>query len=304
MRVIQKVVLFSATLSLMVHSGSTAVEAQVPAGERVMRELEQAEYVARMYEMPRPIEDADEVWISKMTWMEVRDAIANGTRTVIVPAGAVDQNGPYLVTNKHEVTLGQVCEGVARELGNTLCAPVVDFGRQGDIDPPSGQMRYSGVISVREETFRMMMDDIASSLRAHGFQDIMFITDKGTNESYLRDITQMLNERWEGTGTKAYYVDEQYTRRGRADEAYLQQAIGLEQPCNDGHHDNIVQTSLLFLDDPDNVRWDQREEAGLLTINCVDISDKEWVRDVGATLLEWRIDNAASAMQSRLDSRD
>lgn len=88
------------------------------------------------YEIPRPVETADEVWISKMTWLEVRDTIAAGKTTVIVPVGAVDQNGPFLVMNKHEVTLGKVCGGVARRLDNILCAPIVDFGLQGVIAPP------------------------------------------------------------------------------------------------------------------------------------------------------------------------
>jgi creatinine amidohydrolase/Fe(II)-dependent formamide hydrolase-like protein len=269
-------------------------------GERVRQQESQAEELLKYYETPRPIEAADEVWISKMTWMEVRDALAAGKTTVIVPVGAVDQNGPFLVTNKHEVTLGQVCEGSARKLGNALCAPTVDFGRQGDIDPPSGQMRYSGVISVREETFAMLIDDIASSLRQHGFTHIFFITDKGTNEPDLRAIAAALNERWEGVGATAYYLDEQYTRRGRQDEAFLKEALGINEPGNDGYHDNIVQTSLLLLADPDNVRYEQRAKAGLLSINGINIESQEWVRNVGQTLLDWRIANAATAIEKRM----
>lgn len=268
--------------------------------DRVVLQGEQAEQLLTYYEMPRPIEAADEVWISKMTWLEVRDALAAGRTTVIVPVGAVDQNGPYLVTNKHEVTLGQVCEGSARKLGNALCAPTVDFGRQGNIDPPSGQMRYSGVISVREETFAMLIDDIASSLRQHGFTNIIFITDKGTNESDLRAIAKRLNDRWQGVGATAYYLDEQYTRRGRVDEAFLKDALGIEEPRNDGHHDNLVQTSLLFLADPANVRYEQRAKAGLLSINGMDLTSREWLRNVGERLLAWRIDNAVNAINARL----
>lgn len=286
---------------LAITLAEAAAAQQFPTGkERVERQGEQAGQLLTYYEMPRPMEAADEVWISKMTWLEVRDALAAGKTTVIIPVGAVDQNGPYLVMNKHEVTLGQVCEGSARKLGNALCAPTVDFGRQGDIDPPSGQMRYSGVISVREETFAMLIDDIASSLRQHGFTNIFFITDKGTNESDLRAIAQRLNDRWQGVGAKAYYIDEQYTRRGRRDEIFLKDALGIEEPKNDGHHDNLVQTSLLFLADPDNVRYEQRAKAGLLSINGIDLTSQEWLRNVGQRLLEWRIENAVTAMRSRL----
>ena len=269
--------------------------------ERVEWQAAQEEHVLELYQMSRPIEAANSVWIGKMTWMEVRDAIAEGTATVIVPVGAVDQNGPYLVTNKHEVTLGLVCEGAARKLGNALCAPIVDFGLQGGIDPPSGQMRYSGVISVREETFAMLLGDIANSLRQHGFTDIFFITDKGTNEPNIRVIVKDLNERWEGVGATVYYLDEYYVfRRQRRDEVYLRDELGVEQPTNDGHHDNIVQTSLLMLADPANVRYEQRAKAGLLSINGVSIEDKEWVQEIAQKLSDHRIAVTVDAIRARL----
>ena len=53
----------------------------------------------------RPIGAVDTVFIEDMTWMEVRDAIRGGKDTVIVATGGVEQNGPYLVTGKHNVVL-------------------------------------------------------------------------------------------------------------------------------------------------------------------------------------------------------
>jgi creatinine amidohydrolase/Fe(II)-dependent formamide hydrolase-like protein len=268
---------------------------------RVRQEATQAqEMLTKYYEAPRPIEAGNSVWISKLTWMEVRDAVAGGTTTVIVPVGAVDANGPFLVTNKHEVTLGQVCEGVAKALGKTLCAPILDYSRQGGIDPPSGQMRYAGVISLRAETFAMVIDDIASSLRQHGFTDIFFITDKGTNEPDLRAIAKTLNDRWRSVGATVYYLDEQYTRRERLDELFLKDSLKIVEPKNDGYHDNIVQTSLLLLADPANVRYEQRAKAGLLSINGINIQSQQWVREVGQKLLDWRIRNSATAIKARM----
>lgn len=271
---------------------------------RVKNEAEQTKtFLERYYDMKRPIEMGNSVWISKLTWMEVRDKVASGTTTVIVPVGAVDANGPYLVTNKHEVTLSQVCDGVARALGNALCAPVLDYSRQGNIDPPGGQMRYSGVMSLRAETFAMVMEDISSSLRQHGFTDIFFITDKGTNAPDLRVIATKLNERWRGVGATAYYLDEQYTREGRLDEGFLKDSLGITEPKNDGHHDNIVQTALLFLENPNNVRYAQREKANLLTINGVPIKDQKWLTNVGEKLLGWRVRRSVAAINNRIANK-
>src|SRR6185295_11228570 len=86
---------------------------------------------------PRPIAAVDSVFIEDLTWMEVRDALKAGKDTVIVATGGVEQNGPYLVTGKHNVVLRGTTEAIARKLGNTLVAPIVQFVPEGDIDPPS-----------------------------------------------------------------------------------------------------------------------------------------------------------------------
>ena len=58
----------------------------------------------------RPIDAVDTVFIEDMTWMEVRDAMRSGKRTVIVATGGVEQNGPYLVTGKHSMVLRATTE--------------------------------------------------------------------------------------------------------------------------------------------------------------------------------------------------
>ena len=45
--------------------------------------------------------------------------------------GGIEQNGPYLVANKHGVVLQAMTESIARALGNTLVAPIVDFVPEG-----------------------------------------------------------------------------------------------------------------------------------------------------------------------------
>ena len=71
-------------------------------------------------ESPRPIAAADTVFIEDMTWMEVRDAMKAGKDTVIVATGGIEQNGPYLVTGKHNVVLRGTTAAIARKLGNAL----------------------------------------------------------------------------------------------------------------------------------------------------------------------------------------
>src|SRR5262245_12741688 len=109
---------------------------------------------------PRPIAAVDSAWIEDLTWMEVRDALKAGKTTAIVATGGVEQNGPYLVTGKHNVILKAICEAIARRLGNALIAPIVVFVPEGDIDPPTGHMKYPGTISLTEETYERLLTDI------------------------------------------------------------------------------------------------------------------------------------------------
>ena len=72
---------------------------------------------------PRPIAAQDTVFIEEMTWMEVRDALKEKKTTVIIPTGGVEENGPYVVTGKHNYILRATTDAIARKLGDALVAP-------------------------------------------------------------------------------------------------------------------------------------------------------------------------------------
>src|SRR5688572_21369037 len=165
---------------------------------------------AQAADAPRPIDALNSVWIEELTWMEVRDLIAAGKTTAIISTGGVEPNGPYLATGKHNVVLRGTCEAIARKLGDALCAPIVAFVPEGRIDPPTSHMRSPGTISLREEAYRALLDDIASSLKVHGFKHIIFIGDSGGNQTGMDTVAKALNERWTGSGTTAYFIREYY----------------------------------------------------------------------------------------------
>src|SRR5580704_4880724 len=88
----------------------------------------------------------DTVQIADMTWVEVRSALARGYATVIVPSGGIEQNGPHMVLGKHDFIVGWSAVEIAKELGRTLVAPVVPYVPEGDYDPQTGQLRFTGTI--------------------------------------------------------------------------------------------------------------------------------------------------------------
>src|SRR5688500_8764917 len=124
----------------------------------------------------------DTVFLEQLTWDEVRDSIAAGKTTVIVPTGGTEQNGPHMALGKHNVRIAANAELIARRLGNTLVAPVMAYVPEGGIDPPTGHMRFAGTICLPDPIFRQVLEYAARSLKQHGFRDIVFIGDSGPNQ--------------------------------------------------------------------------------------------------------------------------
>ena len=84
------------------------------------------------------------VFIDDLTWTELRDGIAAGKTTIIVPIGATEQNGPWMALGKHNVRAKALSEKIARALGNALVAPVISYVPEGQVDPPTQHMRLPG----------------------------------------------------------------------------------------------------------------------------------------------------------------
>lgn len=266
------------------------------AAERARVRAERERHVQEELRAPRPIAALNSVWIEELTWMEVRDAIADGKTTVIIPTGGIEQNGPYVATGKHNVVLRGACEGIARALGDALCAPIVKLVPEGNIEHPSGHMRYPGTISLRQETFRAVLDDVASSLHAHGFRHIIYIGDSGGNQAGMEAVAEALNQRWGETA--AHYIPEYYNYNDV--DQYMRTELGIVPPRDDGIHDHYYITAMMMTVDPTVVRYDQRVDAGLATINGLSIAPREETIAVGRKLLQYRVDHTVAAIRKAL----
>ena len=143
-------------------------------------------------------QETDTVYLEELAWIEIRDAIQSGTTTIIIPTAGTEQNGPHMVLGKHKYVINHAADLIARRLGNALVAPAMTYVPEGNIDPPSGHMRYTGTITLPNEYFMKVLEYTARSLRVHGFTDIVFIGDSGGNQEGMREVSEMLNEEWEG----------------------------------------------------------------------------------------------------------
>jgi creatinine amidohydrolase len=245
-------------------------------------------------QMPRPIDAIDSVFLEELTWLEVRDAIKSGKRTVIVTTGGVEMNGPYLALGKHNYVNRATCEAIARKLGNALCAPNIPFVPEGDIDPPSGHMRYPGTISLTERTYRTLLTEIASSLEAHGFEHIVLIGDSGGNQDGMKAVAADLGAKWAGGRTAIHFIPEYYDYPGAA--AFAERTLGWKQ-VDEGHHDDPVISSIMMTVDPDTVRIRQRIAKKRATINGIALTPIDRAVAAGHRIVDYRADVTVAAIR-------
>ena len=246
----------------------------------------------------RPIEAGDSVFIDELTWMEVRDAIRGGKKTAIVATGGVEQNGPYLTTGKHNFVLRATSEAIARKLGDALVAPIIAFVPEGRIDPPSGAMRYPGTISLQETTFRALLTDIASSLKQHGFENIILIGDSGGNQAGMKQVASELGAQWGGK-PGIYFIPEFYDYASA--KKFAEAELGIKE-VPEGIHDDYIITSIIMTVDPTQVRLKQREAKNKATINGVSITPAARAIEHGKKIVDFRATQTVAAIRKALAS--
>ncbi|MGY8778271.1 MAG: creatininase family protein [Longimicrobiales bacterium] len=244
--------------------------------------------------MERPMSALNTIWLEEMTWLEIRDAMAEGARTAIVSTGGIEQNGPYVAMGKHNYVLEAACEGIARKLGDALCAPIIKLVPEGDLNPPTGHMRYPGTLTVRQETFEAMLEDVGRSLDQHGFDWIIYIGDSGGNQTGMEAVASRLNAEW--GSNKALFIGEFYDNAGV--QKHMEDTFGIVEESQ-GWHDNYWLTAMQASVDPETVRYEQRVRAGNASINGVSLTPLGNTIAVGEELLRWRIDQTVRVIQSR-----
>ena len=226
------------TVSVALVLGTPVLAQQRPAPDP--RDLGGGRCEANVYncaDTPNPLPTATTVWVEEMTWMDVRDALAAGKTTVLVPTGGMEPNGPWLAAGKHNYILHANCEAIARQLGDALCAPIIPFVPEGDIEPPSGHMRSPGTISARQETFEALLTDVAHSFRMHGFERIILFGDSGGNQGGQRAVANRLTERWGGNPVVAH-VQEYYDYASAYQ--YMEDEHGVIWGEGDNLHDDPI----------------------------------------------------------------
>jgi creatinine amidohydrolase len=184
-----------------------------------------------------PCPQTDQVEFEKMTWVEVKCAIAAGKTTALIYTGGVEQRGPQNANGGHNFIAHETAEAIARKLGNAIFLPVLPY-------TPNDAESIPGTIGITDELLAAMLERIAQQAALNGFRNIIIMGDHGGGQPQVyQDVAKKLDGQLSG-GARVFYCDQVYRPANNAFDQYLVQhgyPIGL--------HAYLFDTSeLLYLD--------------------------------------------------------
>jgi creatinine amidohydrolase len=238
------------------------------------------------------------VQLEDLTWTELRERIAGGATTVLIPIGGTEQNGPHIVLGKHNVRVRVLAVRIAERLGNTIVAPVLAYVPEGAIQPPTQHMRYPGTISIPEPVFEATLEAAARSLRQHGMRDIVLLGDHGGYRPSLERVASKLNREWaQGGGARVHALPEYY-RAAQADFAAALKARGFGAE-EIGSHAGLADTALSLAVDPALVRMEIASVRRGAPADGVTGDPRRASAELGRVGVEHIVDVSVAAIRAR-----
>ena len=199
------------------------------------------------------------VLLEDVTWTELRDALAAGKTTAIIPIGGTEQSGPYIALGKHNARVKVLSQRIAQELGNALVAPVIAYVPEGSYAPPTSHMRFPGTLTVSDDVFEKTLESAANSLKVHGFSNIIFLGDHGGYQNDIRRVVVRLNKAWAGSPARAFVPPEYYAATSDGFARILREHGVRDDEI--GAHAALADTSLQLAVAPRMVRLQQLRSA-------------------------------------------
>jgi creatinine amidohydrolase len=121
---------------------------------------------------------------------DVRARIEAGADTVLVPLGSVERHGnPFTPLGLDGIIVRAIVERAAAK-ADVLHTPLMPFGWAPMHVGPPGE--GGGAVTLRAETYRAVMEDVARSLIYQGFDKILFCTLHGPNVDAAEDVLYSL----------------------------------------------------------------------------------------------------------------
>jgi creatinine amidohydrolase len=193
-----------------------------------------------------PRTQSDLVEFEKMTWVEVRAALAAGKTTALIYTGGVEERGPQNANGGHNLIAHATAEAIARKLGNAIFLPVLPY-------TPNDAESIPGTIGITNELLAAMLERIAEQAALNGFRNVILLGDHaGGQPQVYEQVAKKLDGTLSG-GARVFYCDQVYRAANDAFDQYLAQ-----HGYPPGLHGYLFDTSEMMYLDKDNT-WVRRD---------------------------------------------
>ncbi|MBV9723573.1 MAG: creatininase family protein [Gammaproteobacteria bacterium] len=192
-----------------------------------------------------PCAQTDLVEFEKMTWVEVKCAIAAGKKTALIYTGGVEERGPQNANGGHNLVAHATVEAIARKLGNALYLPVLPY-------TPNDAEAIPGTIGITNDLLAAMLERLTEQAFLNGFHRVILMGDHaGGQPEVYQQVANKLNARY--GALRVFYCDQVYRPANDAFDQYLAQH---GYPA--GLHGYLFDTSEMMYLDKDNT-WVRRD---------------------------------------------
>jgi len=229
------------------------------------------------------------VWLEELTSTELRERIAHGDTTVLLPVGGTEQNGAHLALGKHNVRVRVLAGRIAERLGHAIVAPVLAYVPEGNIDPPTQHMRFPGTVSIPVRAFESLLEGAARSLRHAGFRTVILLGDHGGYQTSLQRAAARANQGappGSVIALREYYQAAEDFSTALAARGYTAREIG--------RHAGLADTALAWAADASLVRPDH-----LQPVAGVDGDPRRADAKMGVAALEHIVTASVAAIRAR-----
>lgn len=116
-------------------------------------------------------------------------AVLSRLDLVLIPVGAHEQHGPNIAVSTDTVSAEALCQVAAALAGPRVAvAPAIPWGISWH------HMRFPGTITLRPETLTAILEDIVTSLHAHGVQRFLFVNGHGGNAAVIATACEEIKQ--------------------------------------------------------------------------------------------------------------
>jgi creatinine amidohydrolase len=191
-------------------------------------------------QLGKPVKEVVELEL--LTHTEVIEKQKAGMTSVLIVNGGTEERGPHNILGGHTIMSRATAIDVAKELGNTLVAPVlpIDVGATG----VSEGTTTPGGVTVSAEVFKAVKLAEIESMAFGGFKNIFVMGDHGGGQRMMKEAAEEMDKKWSAKGVRVYYVPDFYSKYQDDVQMYL-----YEHKLPIGGHGAVMETAkMLYLE--------------------------------------------------------